>query len=107
MDDRNETLELKRKAYTLLFVKPCMSDKTKKMAEVRLARPGGLEERLPAVRLDGYKASYSAELKVLRLTRGKKSLLVFNNGTVSIRNADDEQDVLETLNVLLNALDYR
>ena len=101
MDDNNETLELKRRTYRLLFIKPCMSDRTKKMAEARLAQ---LPVLSGDISLPGYCSSYSAELQLLRLTKGKKSLLVFHTGAVSIRNAEDERDVIETMDRLVAAL---
>jgi len=105
MENRNkketgEEMTVKKKAYRLLFVEPCMSDKTKKMAEATVAPPPDLS----LVRLPGYAADYAAELKLLRLTKGKLSVILFANGTISIRNAENEQHVMDIMEQLIRAL---
>lgn len=98
-----ESLTLKRKGYTLYYVRPCTMEKGKKMAKIHLSRPPkDLFSRLEKAGFDEFKAF--PKLGMAKIKLGRKQILVFKNGDISIRAAEDRKDVLETVEKIMNAL---
>ncbi|MBS7627475.1 hypothetical protein KEJ36_01405, partial [Candidatus Bathyarchaeota archaeon] len=90
----------------LTFIRPCISEMGKVMAEMRLTRVTnpilGSYDSIMLCRalelfepLEDFRCSPS--LGVARLGIGEKTIMAFKNGKINVRGARDEEEVFETL----------
>ena len=101
--EHGESLTVIRSFYEVTSIKPCTLEKGRKMAKVRLKNPPkDILERLEKGPFDEVKID--ASLKVANLRLGKKRILVFSSGEVSIRAAENDKDILETAELLAKLL---
>ncbi|MBI4021559.1 MAG: hypothetical protein HY369_04915 [Candidatus Aenigmarchaeota archaeon] len=96
-----ESLTLVNRDYTIHAIRPCTMEKGKKMAKLRLTSPPpDLIGRLAAAgAFDEIKPFPAMGMATARL--GGKHILIFSSGEVTIRAADDEDDVLKTAKLIL------
>ena len=99
-----ETLTIVRRAgYTINHIRPCTMEKGKKMAKVRLANPPkDIFSRLEKEGFDELKSF--PELGLAKIKMKGKHIIVFQNGEITIRAADDREDILRTAEILANIL---
>ncbi|MBL7160251.1 MAG: hypothetical protein ISS93_00155 [Candidatus Aenigmarchaeota archaeon] len=100
--ETGESMTLKRKDYTIHYIKPCTVEKGKKMAKIRLKNPpAGICNKLKKTFSD---AKCFPNLGVTRIERGRKQIIIFQNGEIVIRSAENEKDVIKTADAILKAL---
>ncbi|MEM3693666.1 MAG: (Fe-S)-binding protein [Candidatus Bathyarchaeia archaeon] len=101
------------KETCLTFIRPCISEMGKVMAETRLASStnpilGSYDPIMLCLALElsepfeDFRCSPS--LGVARLGVGERTIMVFKDGRVNIRGAKDEEEVLETLSLVSRIL---
>ncbi|MBI4181779.1 MAG: hypothetical protein HY520_02325 [Candidatus Aenigmarchaeota archaeon] len=98
-----ESFTIIRKAYRLQGIQPCTLEKGKKMAKLTLAQqPRDLCGQLAAGAWDQF--SCFPDLGVARILLQGKQILVFANGEVSIRAAENEEDIVRAADLLVSLL---
>ena len=105
---KGETLTISkvREGYRLTYIKPCVTDKSRKMAEVMLGLGSPVDPEFMFSRL---KAIYpdlgcSKELGLARIKNDGMTLMVFSNGRIIVREAKSEADILRHVTEIANAL---
>lgn len=95
-----ESLTIIRSAgYIIHYIKPCTLEEGKKMAKIHLQDPpADLFERLEKGNFDELKCF--PDLGVAKIRMGSKHVMVFTSGEISIRAADNEDDILQTAELL-------
>ncbi len=83
--------------FRLRYIRPCMTDRQKRMAEVIL-NTGKMDPCSMCDILSSHFTSVgcSPELGIARVQEGEKIIMVFDSGKVVIRQARDEEDILMT-----------
>lgn len=101
-----ESLLIKSKDFELNFIKPCITERKKVLAEVKLRRgfrPEVLCEIMSKSKLAKY-TKCSEDLGIARIEWKGKTILVFASGEINIRRAEDKKDALETANFIKDIL---
>ncbi|MBU1135205.1 MAG: hypothetical protein KKG13_01660 [Nanoarchaeota archaeon] len=101
-----ESLLVKTKDYELNFIKPCITERKKVLAEVKLRR-GFKPEVLCDIMSKSKLAKHtkcSEDLGIARIEWEGKTILVFASGEINIRRADDKEDALKTANFIKDIL---
>jgi len=101
-----ESFLVKSADYDINFIKPCVSDRKKFLAEVKLKRkfaPKTLCEILEKSRLAKY-TKCSEDLGIARISLGQKNIIIFASGEISIRKANDKKDAIDTANFIKSVL---
>lgn len=91
---------IKNGIYRVSYVKPCTIDKNKKKAKIILEKPPkNIMDRLKSIGAEVF-----TELGVAKIVINGKKITVLENGEVTINNADDEKDIVRTMDLLMKAL---
>ncbi len=102
-----EEIEVKTPEYRINFIRPCLTDRKKKMADAKLLGmgidPKDMVELLMNCRqFDN--VSYSEKLGVARIEWQGKTIMVFNTGEITIRSAESIEDVKNTVERICSIL---
>jgi len=99
-----ESLTIKSRDYTLQYIRPCTMEKGKKMAKLTIKKmPKDFYQRLEqSDRLCEVKSF--PDLGVSKIRLKGKHIMVFKSGEISIRAAENKEDVLKTCELLVNIL---
>jgi len=101
-NDNGEEIILKTRGYKIDIIKPCTTDRKKKMAE-------GVIEKLPNIKdvsevlvnsKQFDKVVFSPKLGVIKVRLGRKNIVIFDTGRVIIRyaeNIDDVKNIIEKI----------
>lgn len=99
-----ESVVITNKDFILHYVKPCVTDKGKKMAKLKLrSPPKDILERLEKSGIFDEMKSFP-ELGTARAAMDGKQVLIFSSGEISIRQAKDRHDVAETVRRIVEAV---
>ena len=93
-----ETLILKSQLFEVMFIKPCETDKGKKMAEIQLKipKPWDLDELCASLRDNFLDVKCSQELGTAKAAYAGKTLIFNLEGKVTVQKAENEEDVAKT-----------
>jgi len=86
----------------VMYFHPCVKDKTKISADIKLKKALNVKSIYKLAKITGLftNVKYSEDLDLLKFDYKGKTLLMFGNGTVEIRSAENQEDVKETLEFL-------
>lgn len=94
---------IRSEGYTIHTIRPCTMEKGKKMAKLTFkSPPSDVLKRLEKGKFDEIKLF--PELGTAKIRLGGKHILVFASGEVTIRAADDREDIIETAEMLVRLL---
>lgn len=93
-----ETLILKSKSYDVQFIRPCETDKGKKMADIQLKipKPWDMEELFSTLKDNFLSVKYSEKLGTAKAEYAGKVLIFNLEGKVTVQKAENEEDVAKT-----------
>ena len=86
----------------VMYFHPCVKDKNKVSADIKLKKVLNMKSVHYLVKNSGFftDVRYSEELSLVKFEYKEKSIMIFGNGTIEIRGAEDEKDVKDTLVLL-------
>lgn len=103
---KGEVVTIIKSAYRINFIKPCVTARGKKMAEAVLnVKRLDMEKSYRKLKEKYTGVKYSKDLGLIKITFDKKTLLLFDSGKISIRRAEDEKDVVETVEKIAGLID--
>jgi TATA-box binding protein (TBP) (component of TFIID and TFIIIB) len=95
---KGEVVTIIKPGYKINFIKPCVTERGKKMAEAFLnVKKLNMDMLFETAKKAFSSVKYSKELGLIRITFNKKAVLIFDSGKVVIRRAENERDVIETV----------
>lgn len=102
--EKGETVVLKSSDYTLTYLKPCVTERGKKLARVRMKVTPDLKSLKENLEGEAEEIGLSPDLGLLKFTFQGKKILMFRTGKVVIRKAEDRKDVMETVSWLVEKI---
>ena len=93
---------MKSRLYTVSFIKPCETDKEKVTAEIQLKipKPWNSDELCSVLRNNFLDVKCSEKLGIVRVSYLGKVLIFTTEGRVTVRKAENREDVLKTAGYL-------
>ena len=84
--------------------KPCMTEDGKIIATARLGKHIEISRSYELLRAKFADAKCSEKLGIIKINYMGKTVMVFRNGKISIRKAEDENDAIETIKKVTEVL---
>ncbi len=97
-----ETVFHKTKKYSIHTIRPCRRDASKIMAEakLRLKKPISMSELKAHLRKKFKKVQYAPNIRAARIDWEGKIIILFDSGEMYVREAKNERDILETVQMI-------
>jgi ArsR family metal-binding transcriptional regulator len=103
--ETGELVTIIKKDMRIDFIKPCSLEKGKKMAKAMLKSRITKEMFRSLEKAEGFdEINYFPKLGLARLKKDKKIVIIIESGEISIRTAESEKDILDTLDKIIKIL---
>jgi hypothetical protein len=103
--EEGESLIFLRKEYEIVYMRPCKSDKKKKMASIRLRfRPRKNFHEALKKSNDFEDVRHFPSLGLVKMKLRGKDIMIMHSGEINIREAADEEDVIKTADLIVRSL---
>ena len=105
-DVKGESVYHKTKDYCIHAIRPCRTDNKKIMGEAKLnlTEPLTIHEMRILLGRKFKKVQYAPHIRAARIDWKGKVIILFDSGEIYVREADNERDILETVQVIDKAL---
>jgi|GEM_PF-5957180 ArsR family metal-binding transcriptional regulator len=102
-----EQITWSTQAYKISYIRPCFTDKSKKMAEARFSESVADSKEMCELLMNSRQfdnVTYSEKLGIARIEWMGKTITIFNTGEITVRSAESIEDVKSTIDKIYGIL---
>lgn len=103
MPEKGEEITFLGKGYKVNYIKPCLTDKKNKIVEAKLLNLHvSLRRIYNILKKSGLfdKLDISEKIGIVRAYKDSETITIFDAGRITFKKADNEKNVIDTINNL-------